>query len=319
MESKKVAIIGSGLIGRSWAMLFCGAGYNVSMYDVSQDLVTKALADIDHQLHELEASKMLRGNLSPAQQLDLIKGSETMKDCLEGAFYVQECVPENLELKIKIFNEIDELVGDDTILASSTSCILPSTFSETLKHRSQVIVAHPVNPPFYVPLVELVPAPWTSSDVAIKARKIMEEIGQKPVSLSRELPGFALNRIQYAILNECWHLVKENVLSVADIDTVMSQGLGPRYAFMGPLETAHLNAEGMNNYCERYADTIYRVSQTLGEVTHFGGASLENVDKQMCEQIPVEKLAERRDWRNKRLAALAKLKQDMDNSSEAEK
>jgi len=312
MENKKVAIVGSGLIGRSWAMLFCGAGYNVCMYDVSRDLVSKALEDIDHQLHELEASKMLRGNLSPAQQLELIKGSETLKDCLEGACYIQECVPENLELKIKIFNEIDELVENDVIMASSTSCILPSKFSETLKHRSQIIVAHPVNPPFYVPLVELVPAPWTCPKIASKTREIMEEIGQKPVSLSRELPGFALNRIQYAILNECWHLVKENVLSVADIDTVMSQGLGPRYAFMGPLETAHLNAEGMENYCQRYGETIYNVSQTLGAVTRFEGASLENVDRQLCEMIPVERLAERRDWRNARLAALAKLKQDMD-------
>jgi len=312
MENKKVAIVGSGLIGRSWAMLFCGAGYNVCMYDVTQDLVSKALEDIGHQLRELEASKMLRGSLNPAEQLALIKGSETMQECIEGAFYVQECVPENLELKIKIFNDIDKYVGDDTIIASSTSCILPSTFSETLKHRSQVIVAHPVNPPFYVPLVELVPAPWTTADIASKARKIMEEIGQKPVSLSRELPGFALNRIQYAILNECWHLVKENVLSVADIDTVMSQGLGPRYAFMGPLETAHLNAEGMDNYCQRYADTIFRVSKTLGEVSLFEGASLENVDKQLCDMIPVEQLAKRRDWRNARLSALAKLKQEMD-------
>ena len=125
-------------------------------------------------------------------------------------------------------------------------------------------------------------------------------------------------------------------MSVADIDTVMSQGLGPRYAFMGPLETAHLNAEGnfpfifdmliqpfdhtgmkscftgMDNYCQRYADTIFRVSKTLGEVSLFEGASLENVDKQLCDMIPVEQLAKRRDWRNARLSALAKLKQEMD-------
>merc|ERR1711946_114947 len=115
-------------------MLFCGAGYNVHMYDISKELVSKALEDIGHQLRELEASKMLRGNLSPVEQLALIKGADTL----------QECVPENLELKIKIFNDIDQFAGDDAIIASSTSCILPSAFSETLKHRSQVIVAHPV-------------------------------------------------------------------------------------------------------------------------------------------------------------------------------
>jgi len=131
MENKKVAIVGSGLIGRSWAMLFCGAGYNVHMYDISKELVSKALEDIGHQLRELEASKMLRGNLSPVEQLALIKGADTLQDCIEGAFYIQECVPENLELKIKIFNDIDQFAGDDAIIASSTSCILPSAFRNT--------------------------------------------------------------------------------------------------------------------------------------------------------------------------------------------
>lgn len=139
----------------------------------------------------------------------------------------------------------------------------------------KVIVSHPVNPPYYVPLVEIVPAPWTNPEIVLKTRQIMEEIGQAPVSLSREIEGFALNRIQYvfklneivftlfiidtdssiyfryAILNEVWRLVNDKILSVEDIDKVMSEGLGMRYAFLGALETAHLNAEGMKSYCER--------------------------------------------------------------------
>lgn len=115
-------------------------------------------------------------------------------------------------------------------------------------------------PPYYVPLVEIVPAPWTKPEIAIKTRQIMEEIGQKPVSLSREIEGFALNRIQYCILNEVWRLVGDGVLDVKDIDSVMTDGLGMRYAFLGPLETTHLNAEGIANYTDRYAKTIYEVS-----------------------------------------------------------
>lgn len=309
----KVGIIGSGLIGRSWAMLFAGAGYRVHLYDVTLDLVAKAVEDIEHQLTVLETKGMLRGTISPTEQLKLISSAATLKECVEGAVYIQECVPENLPLKQKIFLEIDELVNNDTILASSTSCILPSLFTEKLKHRAQAIVAHPVNPPFYVPLIELVPAPWTSKETSLKARQIMEQLGQKPVSFSREIPGFGVNRIQYAILQECWYLVKEGILSVADIDTVMSDGLGPRYAFMGPLQTAHLNAEGMLNYCERYGETIYNVSQTLGPRDHFGEAEAQEVSRQLCEIVPLDKLEERRTWRNTCLASLAKIKQDMDS------
>merc|ERR1712071_199808 len=123
MENKKVAIVGSGLIGRSWAMLFCGAGYNVCMYDVTQDLVSKALEDIGHQLRELEASKMLRGSLNPAEQLALIKGSETMQECIKGAFYVQECVPENLEWRSRSLMTSTSMLG-----MTPSLLVLPAVF-----------------------------------------------------------------------------------------------------------------------------------------------------------------------------------------------
>ncbi|KAL3204416.1 hypothetical protein MRX96_011433 [Rhipicephalus microplus] len=172
-----------------------------------------------------------------------------MAECLKGAIHVQECVFENVELKQKVFLEMDKLVDDHTVLCSSTSCFPPSAFTKEMKHRSQAIVGHPVNPPYYVPLVEIVPAPWTSPD--------------------------------YAILNECWRLIQDGVVDTADMDTVMSEGLGMRYAFLGPLETAHLNAEGMLEYADKYAKGI---------------------------KVPLKDLQKRRQWRDTKLAELSKLK-----------
>lgn len=147
-------------------------------------------------------------------------------------------------MKKDVFGQLDEIASNDIVLASSTSCILPSLFSEGLKHKNQVIVAHPYNPPYYVPAVEIVPAPWTDPKVVERTRDIMMEIGQKPVMLKKEILGFSSNRIQYAILNECWKQIADGVISVQDVDTLISDGLGMRYAFMGPWETAHLNAKG---------------------------------------------------------------------------
>lgn len=177
--------------------------------------------------------------------------------------------------------------------------------------RQNAIVSHPVNPPYYVPLVEVVPAPWTDPAVAKKTRAIMEEIGQAPVSLSREISGFVLNRIQYAILNETYHLVADGILDVKDVDIVMSEGLGMRYAFLGPLETAHLNAEGFTNYCERYAPTIYSVSKDLKPPPKFEGPVVQEMSKQLEALVPLDKLQERRNWRDLCLTKLSQLKKEV--------
>lgn len=308
MNKGKVGIIGSGLIGRSWAMLFAGAGYTVDLFDVDDSKVDEALNDIEAQLANLEKKGLLRGTLTSKQQHQLIKKCSTMSECLKGAIHVQECVFENLELKQKVFLEMDKLVDDRTVLCSSTSCFPPSAFTKEMKHRSQAIVGHPVNPPYYVPLVEIVPAPWTSPDVAIRTRALMKEIGQKPVLLKKEVEGFVLNRIQYAILNECWRLIQDGVVDTADMDTVMSEGLGMRYAFLGPLETAHLNAEGMLEYADKYAKGIVKVSKTFGPVPTYDGPTLTKVNAELLQKVPLKDLQKRRQWRDTKLAELAKLK-----------
>ncbi|KAM4700280.1 lambda-crystallin homolog [Discoglossus pictus] len=312
-----IVIIGSGLIGRSWAMVFASGGFRVKLYDIVKEQVTTALEDIRNQMEELKKSDMLRGSLTVVEQMALISGCSDLKTALEGAIFIQECVPESLELKLKIFTELDLHVNDMAIISSSTSCLSPTKMFNGLRHVKNCIVAHPVNPPYYVPLVELVPHPQTEASTIERTYDLMKKIGQSPVKLMKETDGFVLNRLQYAVISEAWRLVEDGVISPRDVDIVMSEGLGMRYAFLGPLETAHLNAEGFKSYCERYGEGIRRVVATFGPVPEFSGDVAEKIDQALWEDqlAKNEQLNVRREWRNACLSHLAKLKTEMKKSN----
>ncbi|XP_047689115.1 lambda-crystallin homolog isoform X2 [Prionailurus viverrinus] len=261
----------------------------------------------------LEQSGSLKGSLGAQDQLSLISGCLNIQEAVEGALHIQECVPENLELKKKIFAQLDQIIDDQVVLSSSTSCLLPSQLFAGLAHVQQCLVAHPVNPPYYVPLVELVPHPETAPATVDRTHALMRKIGQSPVRVLKEMDGFVLNRLQYAVISEAWRLVEEGIVSPSDLDLVMSDGLGMRYAFIGPLETMHLNAEGMLSYCDRYSEGMKRVLKTFGPIPEFSGATVEKVNQAMCLKVPAdpEHLAARRRWRDECLQRLAKLKRQM--------
>ncbi|TKS67705.1 Lambda-crystallin -like protein [Collichthys lucidus] len=314
-DMKIITVIGSGLIGRSWAMLFVSGGYTVKIYDNQPGLAAKAITEIRKQMEELEEAHMLRGELSATQQLDLLSSYDDLAQALEGAFFVQECVFENLEVKQSIFQDIEGHVGKGVILSSSTSCLVPSNVFSKVQNRSRCLVSHPVNPPYYVKLVELVPHPETSAAVMDTTHALMTKVGQAPVCLKKEIDGFALNRVQAAIIAESWRLVQDGVISVKDIDLVMSEGLGMRYAFIGPMETMHLNApEGLEDYMKRYGQGFMRVMNSFGPVPDFFSDGAKGIINEMCELIPSnrEQLSARIERRDRLLRGLAKLKKDSD-------
>ncbi|KJE93670.1 3-hydroxyacyl-CoA dehydrogenase [Capsaspora owczarzaki ATCC 30864] len=319
----KIVIFGSGLIGRCWALLFARAGNTVQLYDKEPAQLNGALDDIESKLKGLQSSGLLQGQ-AVADVLKRISTTTDLDGAITGADYLQECVPDIVDLKRNVFAQLDALVektgNSKIILASSTSVIPASTFTEPLKHRSRCLVAHPINPPHYIPVVEVVPAPWTSPEVTAETRRILDSIGQAPVVLNCEVEGFLVNRLQFALLMEGYRLVEAGVCSPADIDTTISKGLGLRWSFMGPFQTIDLNAPGgVDDYCKRYNPGVVRVCKDFGETKDPSPETVAAINAAMREEVPFEDLAKRREWRDNRLAALAVHKLQMDQLDKASK
>lgn len=260
----------------------------------------------------MSTSGSLRGNLSIDERLALISVAETLNECVKGAIHIQECVFEDLNLKQQIFKQIDDaLEQEDTEVAicSSSSVQLPSAISAlVVKHKSQCFNAHPINPPTLVRLVELIPHSETRADLVARTRSLMDEVGQKPVLVGKEIIGFALNRIQFAVLQEAFRLVNDGVMSPEDVDTVVSEGLGPRYAFMGPWMTIHLNANGMADYMARYGEGVNNVNKECQPLLLIEGKSVNDIADSMNKQVPIDKLNEKRLWRDECLTRLSGIK-----------
>ncbi|XP_057707467.1 lambda-crystallin homolog [Corythoichthys intestinalis] len=308
-----ITVIGSGLIGRSWAMVFTSGGYRVKIYDNQPGQAASAMTEIKKQMLELQEVGMLRGQLNATQQFALLSSHDDLQQAMQGAFFVQECVFEKLDVKQNLFRDVEHLVAGDVILSSSTSCLVPSAVFSLVQNQSRCLVSHPVNPPYYVKLVELVPHPNTIAAIMDKTHALMTEVGQVPVRLRKEIDGFTLNRVQAAIIAESWRLVQDGIISVQDIDLVMSEGLGMRYAFIGPMETMHLNApEGLGDYLKRYGEGFQRVLRSFGPVPDFSAEDAKSVVSEMCELIPNDEqhLSARRERRDQLLMGLSRLKKD---------
>lgn len=298
----RIAIVGTGLIGRAWAIVFARAGHPVAVYDSDGAALAANLQAVDAALAELAGFGLL--DEPPATVRARITPAATLADALRGARYVQESVRETLEAKRAIFAVMDALAAPDCILASSTSYIPASDFSADLPGRARCLVAHPVNPPHVVPVVELCPAPWTAPGVLERARALHEAAKQVPVVVRREIPGFILNRLQAALVCEAIRLYEDGYASAEDIDKTIRDGLGLRWSFMGPLETIDLNAPGgVVDYAQRYAATMVEINRAQVP-REWNTQALARLEAERRAAIPADRLAERAAWRDRRLMAL---------------
>ncbi|KZD22296.1 3-hydroxyacyl-CoA dehydrogenase [Tardiphaga robiniae] len=302
-NNRHVAIVGVGLIGRAWATIFARAGWTVRLTDPHRPTLDAAPQLIRDELHALARHGLANDPDGAAGRIS-IAGS--LADAVKDVAFVQENGPENVDQKIAIFAELDRLAPPDALLASSTSAIVASRFTETLPGRARCLVGHPVNPPHLVPLVELCGAPWTSQETIDRAREIYREIGQVPVTVNREINGFILNRLQGALLAEAFRLVGEGYVSAEDLDHTVKDGLGLRWSFLGPLETIELNAPGgIPDYCARYTGFYKELAAASAGPEVYQSPNVDRVIAAWPHQPSPDRIAALTQQRNERLAALA--------------
>ncbi|MEX0758367.1 MAG: 3-hydroxyacyl-CoA dehydrogenase [Tistlia sp.] len=294
----RVAVVGAGLIGRSWAVVFARAGHQVRLFDQDGARVREALDWIGSTLAEMQGVDLLGDAAATAAR---VAGADTLAEAVAGAAWVQECTLERIEEKRAVFAELDRAAPPEAVLASSSSGLVPSGFTEALAGRHRCLLAHPINPPHLVPLVEIVGAPWTGEAVIERAMRFQAAAGQKPIRVG-EIAGFVVNRLQGALLDEAFRLVEQGHASPDDVDRAMVHGLAQRWSFIGPFETIDLNAPaGVEDYAARYGTMYFEMHRERGAPKPWDPSAVERVAAARRASLPLERLPERQAWRDSAL------------------
>jgi 3-hydroxyacyl-CoA dehydrogenase len=306
----RVACIGAGTVGHAWAVVFARAGYDVALFDSAPGQVAeRALPGVKRTLELLHASGMLT---EPVEKVFArVHDTATIAEAVTGASYVQESVREDVTVKREVFAAIAAAAPADAILASSTSAIPGSAFLVDIAGPERALVVHPVNPPSLIPLVELCATPKTAPEMVEATRQFMLELGMRPIVLRKEIDGFILNRLQFTLVAEALHLVGEGYCTAEDIDAVLTDGLALRWASIGPFEVAHLNAvDGLQGFVDRLGPMMKRLGADARTDYDWTAQQIAEAHATMAKRIPVDAIAERQAWRDRRILALLRMKLD---------
>lgn len=258
---RRIAIVGTGVIGASWAAQYLARGFDV----IATDPAPNAEANLRKYVDEAWPA-LTKIGLSPGSSRDRLSFTTDMKAALAQADFVQENGPERVDFKIKLFADMDDATPQDSIIASSSSGITPSVMQSNAKHPERILVGHPFNPPHIIPLVEVVGGTKTSPETIERAIAFYASIGKKPIHLMKELPGHVGNRLQIALYKEVMYLIQQGVLSVSDADDAVSYGPGLRWGLMGPSLQWHLagGSGGIKHFMEHLMPGMVATFKILG-------------------------------------------------------
>jgi len=300
--SLEIACYGVGNIGRSWALAFALRGHRVRIYDRSVDAAAAASRTIGSGLAALARARLVKNPQAVRSRIEVTRDA---RRALQGAYYVQESVPEDRAIKRAALEEIAACAPKSALIGSSSSTIPGSEFMQ-ITNPGRCMVVHPVNPPHVIRAVELVPTPWTTRQTIARVSDLMVSIGQRPVLLKRELFGFVVNRLQFALVNEALHLIRDGVCDAEAIDVAMRDGLGPRWALYGVFGASHLNAGGgIREYYSKFASTLRAILECL----HAGpcvpdAAMTEAIARSLEKGMPVRDVPTHQARRDLRLMKL---------------
>ncbi len=299
---RRIAVIGGGSIGVSWCLVFARAGHGVALYDPDTARREAAPLEVRAKLAPLASAGLLD------EPVDAIAGrigcEAGLPAALAGAGYVQECVPERLEIKQQLVAEVEAHVREDCVLASSSSALMPSRIFAGLGRPERALVVHPANPPHLLPIVEIVPGEATAPRVVDDVERLLLAAGMSPVRVEREVEGFVYNRLQGAVLREAYALVRDGVVDVEGIDRVMRDGLGRRWAVVGPFETSDLNTRGgIATHAERMGPAYARMGAERGQDDPWTEDLVARVAAQRRALLPLARWEERIAWRDAQLVA----------------
>ena len=306
-DGPRVAIVGAGIIGSSWALVFARAGWQVRVY-ARHATVRDSLHS--RVLRAAAAAEAVAPGVTPDEIVARIDVSATLAEAVEGATWVQESIEESRDAKATCFAELDANAPAEAILASSTSSIGASLFTAGLVGQHRCLVAHPATPPHLLPVIEVVPTPVTTDAVVQRAFRILREVGQVPVLVRFERPGFVMNRLQVALLTEMFAVVRDGLMSPADVDALIRDGFGLRWALLGPMEGIDLNAPGgITDYLARYGFMFEQAARERGATDPVVTDALrETLQAAMRERLPLEGIPERIAWRDRRISAVRALR-----------